>query len=375
MKASVIIPAWNGREYLPSCLDALLAQGYPDLEVIVVDNASTDGSADLVAEQYPHVHLIRNRRNLGFAGGCNTGLRVAQGDVLILLNQDTCVHPGWLQALVEALKNPRTGVAGCKILYPDGKTIQHAGGWIEWPLGLTHHYGQGEEDAGQWDEPRSVEYVTGAALACRRNVLDQVGLLDEGFWPAYFEDVDFCVHVREAGYEVRYIPDALLTHEETTSLADSPTLSRSYQRGRLRFVLKHMPPGRFLAEFVPAEKTYQPPAMRGKESASLRSVYLETLPVAASLLQRCWQVDEGTVDEVLTALQWLHQQAWEEDWNKVRELAMASVTPQSLTAETVPLIPSSRNSSFVPPYLSSDHSSRAFARFGTESLRGGQYVT
>jgi GT2 family glycosyltransferase len=182
-KVSVIIPVWNGREYLPGCLDALLAQEYPDFEVIAVDNASVDGSAELIAEQYPQVRLIRSSRNLGFAGGCNAGLKVARGDVLVLLNQDTVVLPGWLLALVEALQQPEVGIVGCKILYPDGKTIQHAGGWIEWPLGLAHHYGHGELDQGQWDQLREVEYVTGAAMAFWGHVVKQIGGMDEGFWP------------------------------------------------------------------------------------------------------------------------------------------------------------------------------------------------
>ncbi len=307
MKASVIIPVWNGREYLPTCLEALLAQGYPDLEIIAVDNASTDGSADLVAERYPQVRLIRNWSNLGFAGGCNMGLRAAQGEVLVLLNQDTRVLPGWLQALVEALRRPEVGIAGCKILYPDGQTIQHAGGWIEWPLGLAHHYGQGEPDEGQWDTPREVEYVTGAAMAFRRELLERVGLLDEGFWPGYFEDTDFCLRAREAGYKVWYVPDAVLIHAETTSTHDVIAVSTAYERGRLRFVLKHMPPSRFLAEFFPAEKQRLLSLItQGSEVDPFRVAYLEAIPMAARILPQRWQAEEQVVEMVLRTLQSLY---------------------------------------------------------------------
>lgn len=307
MKVSVIIPVWNGQEYLPSCLEALLAQGYPDLEIIAVDNASTDGSADLVAEQYPQVRLIRNWSNLGFAGGCNIGLRAAQGEVLVLLNQDTRVLPGWLQALVEALHRPEVGIVGCKILYPDGQTIQHAGGWIEWPLGLAHHYGQGERDEGQWDIPREVEYVTGAAMAFRRELLERVGLLDEGFWPGYFEDADFCLQAREAGYEVWYVPDAVLIHAETTSTDDFMAISIAYERGRLHFMLKHMPPSRFLAEFFPAEKQRLLSLItQGSEVDPFRIAYLEAIPVAARILPQRWQAEEQVVEMVMRALQTLY---------------------------------------------------------------------
>jgi GT2 family glycosyltransferase len=327
-RASVIIPVWNGRQYLPACLDALLAQDYPDFEVIAVDNASTDGSADFVAKNYPQVRLIRNKGNLGFAGGCNVGLKVAQGGILVLLNQDTRVRPNWLRVLSDALQDHKIGVAGCKIFYPDGETIQHAGTWIEWPLGLPHHYGQGERDTGAWDTPRTVEYVTGAAMAFRRDVLEHIGPLDEEFWPAYFEDVDFCFRAREAGYEVWYIPDAVLVHEETTSLTDRLLVSQFGQRGRLRFLLKHMPPEQFLSQFIPAEVSYQLPAIHGNESEALRTAYLEAVLKAAFILHRRWQADRGTIYEVVAALQRLHHLAWAEDWKKVEEsVAVTTVTP------------------------------------------------
>ena len=325
-KVSVIIPVWNGIKYLPDCLDALLAQDYPDFEVITVDNASMDGSADFIAENYPQVRLMRNERNLGFAGGCNVGLRVAEGDVLVLLNQDTQVQPGWLLALRQAtVHESQIGAVGCKILYPDKKTIQHAGGWIEWPLGLAHHYGQGEPDAGQWDDSHTVDYVTGAAIAFRREILDEVGLLDEAFYPGYFEDADLCFRIREAGYEIWYAPDAVLIHQETTCLTDPAIISQAYQRGRLRFLLKHLSPQRFLTEFVPAEEEYQLPAIRGRESAPLRLAYLEAIPMVAGLFHQR-RVDQDVISEVLMALQRLYRRVGEEDWHRVEDLVAANMS-------------------------------------------------
>ena len=178
MKASVIILTWNGLDYIAACLDAVLAQDYADFEIIVVDNASTDGTADFVAEHYPQVQLIRNERNLGFAAGNNIGMRAATGDVLALLNQDTEVRPGWLEALVEMAVKPDVGIAGCKLLYPDG-TIQHAGGRIVDARGSARHIGRGEEDAGQYDAVQDVDFVTGAALALTRATLTRIGPLDE----------------------------------------------------------------------------------------------------------------------------------------------------------------------------------------------------
>jgi GT2 family glycosyltransferase len=266
--------------------------------VIVVDNASTDGSAELVADQFPSVRLIRHQENLGFAGACNAGLRVAEGEVLVLLNQDTRVHEGWLAALVRHCREPSAGVVGCKALYPDGETIQHAGGRVEWPSGAGIHDGRGERDRGQYDEPRSVDYVTGAAMAFRREVLDEVGLLDEGFWPGYFEDTDYCARVREAGYQVRYAPDAVLIHDESPSLGQTEALSIAYHRGRLRFVLKHLPPQRLLGEFVPSE--------RAELGDVQREVYLQTIPVAAAIVPRRWKADADLVGRVLSALEELY---------------------------------------------------------------------
>lgn len=311
MRASVIIPVWNGMEYLPACIGALLAQDYPDFEVIVVDNGSTDGSGDWVAERYPQIRLIRNFQNLGFSGGCNMGLRVAQGEVLILLNQDTIVQPGWLPAMVEALRKPEVGAVGCKLLYPDGRTIQHAGGWIEWPLGLAHHYGQGEEDRGQWDEPRPVDYVTGAAVAFRRDVMKQVGLLDEGFWPGYFEDADFCYRVREAGYEIWYVPRGVAIHYETTTLRNPRVRAQTYHRGRLRFVLKHTPPDRFLSVFVPAEEVHIRALITSEGPGPLSAAYMIAVVQAPALLSQRWKAELGIRQQVINALIALYRYCWD----------------------------------------------------------------
>lgn len=319
LSASIIIPLWNGRKYIETCLAAVQAQEYAPLEVIVVDNASDDGSAGLIAEKFPWARLICNQQNLGFAGGCNAGLRMAQGDVLVLLNQDTEVYPGWLGSLCRALQRENIGVAGCKILYPDGKTIQHAGAWIEWPVGIPYHYGNQEQDRGQWDEPGAVEYVTGAAMAFRRDVLDRVGLLDEMFWPGYFEDIDFCFRVREAGHEVWYIPDAVTLHHETTSTVDPQLLSQFYHRGRLRFLLKHLPADRFLAEFVPAEEVFQSKAIQGNQSQALRLVYLEAMHTTASILLSSQRANRSEIEAIIAALQKLEERAWAKDWQVVEE--------------------------------------------------------
>jgi GT2 family glycosyltransferase len=330
MKVSVIVLVWNGLQYLPACLDALLDQEYADCEIVVVDNASTDGSADFVTQRYPQVRLIRNQRNLGFAAGNNVGLGAATGDVLVLLNQDTIVRPGWLRGLVQALERPEVGVVGCKILYPDAETIQHAGGWIEWPLGSAHHYGQRERDTGQWDVPRAVEYVTGAAMAFRRDVLEKAGFLDEAFWPGYFEDTDFCLRARQAGYEVWYAPQATLIHLESASHTNQLSMWEAHHRGRLRFVLKHVSPDQFLAQFAQAETLYQPDIVSVFGSRPLCRVYLETISRTPSILRQYWRADQATIDEVVRTFQRLHSLAWEGGWQRVDGMVKAEIVVPAL---------------------------------------------
>ncbi len=256
MKASVIVLSWNGMSDLRDCLDALQSQDLADFEVIVVDNGSTDGSADFVAAQYPDVLLIRNAHNLGFAAGNNQGLRAAAGDVLVLLNQDTVVRSGWLEALVEVIEtHPQCGIAGGKALYPDGR-IQHAGGYVD-AKGGGSHYGHQQRDEGQFDQVREVDYVTGATLAISRQAYEAIGELDEGFAPAYFEDVDWCFRAREAGFRVVYTPQAVLMHKESSAGFDASHASLyDFHRNRLRLVLKHWPSERLLEQFMPAEQAW-----------------------------------------------------------------------------------------------------------------------
>lgn len=254
-RVSVIVPVWNGRQYLRACFDALLAQNHAALEIIAVDNASSDSSAGFVQEHYPQVRLIRNRRNLGFAGGCNVGLRAAQGNVLVLLNQDTVVQEGWVDAIVEALQDPQVGVVGCKILEADGKTLHHCGGLLDMDAVETQHRGVGEIDRGQYDRPEDVPFVTGAAYALRRDVLERVGLFDELFYPGYYEDTDYCIRVREAGLRVRYVPAAVVVHSVSASTRQDWIRMRFYYyRNRMICALKHLAVQQFVDRFGPAER-------------------------------------------------------------------------------------------------------------------------
>ncbi|MBI5652663.1 MAG: glycosyltransferase family 2 protein [Chloroflexi bacterium] len=238
MRFSIIILGWNGAAFLENCLRALLEQNQ-DAEIVVVDNASTDDSIAVVQKFLPRVQLIRNPANLGFAGGNNVGIRAATGDAIILLNQDTVVHPGWLRALAETFDDSTIGIVGCKSLYPDARGIQHAGGIVQPGTAQTRHSGWGEQDAGQYDTLTEPDYVTGAAFAIRRAVIERLGGLDENFYPVFYEEVDYCYRARRAGFRVVYQPRAVLHHSETTTFPASYHRAAAYQRNRIRFVLRH----------------------------------------------------------------------------------------------------------------------------------------
>lgn len=296
-KVSVVVLSYNGKSYLEECLRSVLAQSHPAYQLIVVDNASSDGSPELVRERFPQVELIRNRRNLGYAGGINVGLREAQGELIALLNQDTVVQESWLAELARAFEmDPKIGIAGCKILFADGRTIQHAGGIITYPQALPDHYGYGQFDEGQYDQMKEVDYVTGAALGIRRSVLEDVGYFDEAFFPAYYEDADFCFRAREAGYKVVYIPRALVIHHESSTLRrDSYNYHRAMHRNRLRFVLKWYSFRRLKEDFYPAEKEWLRAPKSENERRGLRRAYLETLLLWPSI---SWAKAEKEIDHM-----------------------------------------------------------------------------
>jgi GT2 family glycosyltransferase len=240
---SVIIVLYNSAEHIGPCIASLGRLSYEPIEVIMVDNGSKDDSPHIAAEaaragglEFVMQELPRNR---GFAAANNRGFALARGEVLLLLNPDTEVFPDTVDELVDGLREPTAAVAGCKIYYPDRKTIQHAGGYVR-DNGLTMHYGADQPDEGQFDEMKDVAYVTGAALAVLRDVFVRAGMLDEGYFPAYFEETDLCLRVRRLGYRVVYVPGARLVHHESTTTGKfTRRYYYLYHRNRIRFMLKN----------------------------------------------------------------------------------------------------------------------------------------
>jgi GT2 family glycosyltransferase len=252
-QTSVIIVGWRVRDLLRACLASIAAhEDRAALDVWVVDNASTDGTAAMVAAEFPWVRLIALDRNPGFAAGNNVGLRKATGDVCILLNPDTQIAAPALSALAAYLRaHPEVGVAGPRLLNPDG-SLQTAGYampslfqvWydlVPWPRRFYSSRLNGRYPGAPADRPYDVGFPLGACLAVRRDVLDTVGILDESYG-MYMEELDFCARVRAAGYAVRIVPTLAVTHHGGQSTGQAP---------EAMFLALHRARRQFYAQFYP----------------------------------------------------------------------------------------------------------------------------
>ncbi len=223
---SVVVVNWNASEDLRACLLSLFAAPAPaaSFDVWVVDNASTDGSVQMVREQFPNARLIANDANLGFSKANNQALRETTSRYALLLNSDAVIHPGALDALMQwADAHPKAGILGPKVLNPDGSLQLScrrfpslgAGFFRNTYLGRLFPRNKYAADYLMADfdhaSARPVDWVSGCAMLLRRNLLGNIGLLDEQFF-MYCEDVDICERAWRSGWEVVYVPDAVVTH-------------------------------------------------------------------------------------------------------------------------------------------------------------------
>ncbi len=226
---SVIVINWNGKRYLPTCLEALRAQTYPRLEVLVADNASTDGSQALVQAQYPWVRLVALPENRGFTGGNNAGIAASTGAIVILLNNDTEVAPDWVAEVAAAFeRHPEAGLVASKMLLFDRRDTFHTAGDLYRVDGLPGNRGVWQQDKGQYDREEYVFGACGGSLAVRRTVLDTIGALDDDFFFSA-EDVDFAWRAQLAGFRCVYAPRAVVYHQLAATGGD---ITASYYNGR-----------------------------------------------------------------------------------------------------------------------------------------------
>ena len=241
---SVVIVNWNGKHLLAECLDSLVGQrNIRDVEIILVDNGSQDGSAEFVQGHYQNIKVIGLPENIGFAGGNNAGIRIAAGKYIALLNNDTKVDSLWLSSLVTTAEaDPQAvGMWAGKILSYDRPGIIDNVGLLLYPDGLGRGKGRLEKDEGQYDDPGAALFPSGCAALYRKAMLDEIGLFDEEFF-AYADDVDVGLRARLAGWECRYVPSAKVFHKySSSSSAYSPLKAFLVERNRIWVLLKYYP--------------------------------------------------------------------------------------------------------------------------------------
>jgi GT2 family glycosyltransferase len=236
---------WNRRELLRACLDSIAAQCYPNLEVILVDNGSSDGSAGMAETEFSGkfpLTVIRSTVNLGFCAGNNRGIAAASGEFIALLNNDAVAGPDWIGELVAVFGgDPRVGMAASKILvYEDPARIDKAGHLI-YLDGQNRGRGSGEIDRGQFDAPEEVLWPDGCAAMYRRAMLDEIGGFDEDFF-AYADDAELGLRARIAGWRCLYVPGAVVRHHRASSLGLLSTRRLELiERNRILLAVKLFP--------------------------------------------------------------------------------------------------------------------------------------
>ena len=245
-RVSIIIPNYNGKKYLGDCLDSLQRLDFPrdTYEIVVVDNASSDGSREFIAATYPDVVLIKAEKNLGFASGCNLGIKHSSGEYFVLLNNDTVVDSNWLKELVAvADTDPEIAIVGSKLLFKhDPNVIQNAMSYLT-DRGDGGDLGTHQPDEGQFDTIREGMAACGASMLIKRTLIEVIGALDEDFF-AYYEDMDLCYRTRLYGKKIVFAPKSIVHHiHSATSGEWSPLFTFLVLRNKLLIHLKNSPVG------------------------------------------------------------------------------------------------------------------------------------
>jgi GT2 family glycosyltransferase len=217
-RVAFVILNWNSRQMTAECIRSVLAMDSRGFEIVVVDNGSQDGSLDYLRREFPGIVLFPQERNLGFAAGCNVGMRyaLAEGfEYVLIINNDTVVDAHFLSALLdEAQRVPDGAIISPKIYFYDlPDRFWWAGGAFSLSIGIAKHIGRKQVDAGQYDSPRAIDWATGCAALIRCDALRQVGLFDEILF-GNGEDLDISLRLRRAGYKIWFAPNAKLWHKE-----------------------------------------------------------------------------------------------------------------------------------------------------------------
>ena len=242
-RVSVIIPNWNGSRWLGPCLDSLRLQTYTESKTYLVDNGSTDDSVTFVRGRFPEVAVISLPENRGFSAAVNAGIRASRGEYVVALNNDTEVHPTWLENLVTAMHTrPDVGFCASKILdFTDRTKVDSIGDGYS-RAGISFKIGAGMQDNERSGEPHDVFGACAAAAMYRRSMLEDIGLFDEDFF-AYMEDVDLSIRARLAGYGCIAVPAAIVYHigSATSGGSASAFSVRLTARNIVNVLVKNIP--------------------------------------------------------------------------------------------------------------------------------------
>ncbi len=237
---SIVVLNYNGKNVLRECLESVLRSTYRDIEVIVVDNASTDGSPGIVRSYSPTLPLVENPKNLGYAAGNNKGIDISKGQLIFLINNDIFLDPDCVSELVCATaRYPSAGFLQPKILFSNSPRINSAGNFIH-VAGFGLCRGIGETDRGQYEDEQEIGFASGAALLFRKEVLSQVGHLDPYYF-GYNEDTDWGWRAALFGWKSVYVPAAIVHHVGSVSWERSLTPTKFYflERNRIITLLKN----------------------------------------------------------------------------------------------------------------------------------------
>lgn len=239
---AIVVPNWNGRSWLPGCLDAITAQDRAAAEVIVVDNGSTDGSLEYLAGEHSEVTVLELGRNTGFARAANEGIRAARSELVALLNTDVVLDPDWLGRMTAALEgHAGAASAACKMLSLADQSRVYDAGDVLRRDGACEQRGRFCVDEGQWDQPGEVFGACAGAALYRRDAVLSIGGFDERFF-AYLEDVDLAMRLRLAGWSCRYEPAVALHAGEGSSHQLSGGHQHYVARNTILVVAKAFPP-------------------------------------------------------------------------------------------------------------------------------------
>jgi GT2 family glycosyltransferase len=289
---SAVVVNWNGADCLDACLASLRAQTWPRLEIIVVDNGSTDGSRALLRARYrDSVTLIESPVNLGFAGGNNLAIRAATGAYVALLNNDAVAQPEWIRALVEAAEaDPRVGMCASKVLILGADGLIDSAGLLMSADGIGRGRGRLERDDETYAHAEEALIPSGCAALYRRAMLDEIGLFDEDFF-AYCEDSDLGLRGRLAGWTCRYVPTAVVHHAYSRSTGPYSTFKAfQVERNRCWVLLKCFPASAILASvpYTAARYALQAWGAVTRRGAAARLAERTSGTAMAALLVRAW---------------------------------------------------------------------------------------